>query len=93
VHPDYEVSRAKEKIVWALVEGGYFHYLRHNFKNTFHKILTFEGWDKKFIEERMRRYKDLPQYNYLREISNDAKQESSTFILSIDPGFFDFMVD
>ena len=93
IHPDYDVRKAKEKIVWALVKGGYFHYLRHNYKKTFHNILTFEQWDKKLMEERMRRYKEAPKYNYMREINNDAKLESSTFILSIDPGFFDFMND
>ncbi len=93
VHPDYDVRTAKEKIVWALVDGGYFHYLRHTYKKIFTNILTFEGWDKRLIEERLRRYKELPKYNYLREINNDGKKESPVFVLSIDPGFFDFIVE
>ncbi len=43
VHPDYDVRKAKEKIVGALEKGGYFNYLRHNYKKSNHNILTFEG--------------------------------------------------
>ncbi len=93
IHPDYSIKKARDKIVWALVKGGYFHYLRHNYKNTFHRTLTFEGWDRLLIDERLRRYKELPKYNYMREINNDAKRESPTFVLSIDPGFYDFIVE
>jgi hypothetical protein len=93
VHPDYSTSKAREKIIWALVKGGYFHYLRHNYKKTFQRTLAFEGWDKSLIEERMRRYKDMPKYNYMREINDDAKHESPTYVLSIDPGFYDFIVE
>jgi hypothetical protein len=67
--------------------------LRHNYKKTFQRTLAFEGWDKSLIEERMRRYKDMPKYNYMREINDDAKHESPTYVLSIDPGFYDFIVE
>lgn len=93
IHPDYDVKKSRKKIVWALVQGGYFHYLRHNYKNTFSKTLAFEGWDRALIDERLRRYKDLPKYNYLREMNKDGRLESSTYILSIDPGFYDFIVE
>ncbi|MHA2218640.1 MAG: hypothetical protein ACXACY_22175 [Candidatus Hodarchaeales archaeon] len=93
VHPDYTAKKSKEKIVWALVKGGYFHYMRHNYKNTFSKILAFEGWDKALINERARRYKDLPKYSYFIEINNEGSFESSSYVLSVDPGFYDFIVE
>ena len=54
IHPDFEIIEAKQKIVWALVRGGYFHYLHHNFKNTFNQMLNSQGWDKALIVYRDR---------------------------------------
>jgi len=93
VHPDYDAKKTREVIVFALVKGGYFHYLRNNYKNTFHRILTFEGWDKSLVKERLRKYGNKPKYNYFKEMNTDAKQESSTFVLSVDPGFYDFLTE
>jgi len=92
VHPDYTILKAKETIVFGLMKGGYFHYLRHNYKNTFSKMMAFEGWDKMIENERKRIYKDHPKYNYIRGLMEDAKREGSTYVLSMDPGFFDFII-
>lgn len=89
VHPDYEVTKAKEKIVWGLVKGGYFHYLRNNYKKTFHYMLSNEGWGKKLIQERLSRFKDLPKYAYFIDLNKDALKATETWLLSQDPGFFD----
>jgi len=91
VHPDYSIDKAREIIIYTLMEGGYFHYLRFNFPNVYKRIISMEGWDREILEERLRRYKELPKYNYFRELDNDALTESSTYILAVDPGFFDFM--
>jgi len=93
VHPDYSIIKAKEAIVFGLIKGGYFHYLRHNYKNTFNKMLAFEGWDKMVEKERKRIYKDHPKYNYIRGLMDDAKREGSSYVLSIDPGFYDFIIE
>ncbi len=91
IHPDYDINKSRVAIVFALVEGGYFHYLRNNFKNTFNRTITLEGWDKQLIDERLRRYKDKPKYNYFRELNKDTK--SGALLPAIDNGFFDYMVD
>jgi hypothetical protein len=93
IHPDYTVLQTKEKIVWGLVKGGYFHYLRNNYNKTFKQMLFTENWGKFLIKERIRRYKELPKYNYFGEINKDALNESEMWILSRDPGFFDFMLE
>jgi len=93
VHPDYSVLRSKEAIVWGLVKGGYFHYLRNNYKNTFNKMMSFEGWDRMLDDERKRVYKDKPKYNYIRELMKGAKQGGPMYTLSIDPGFFDWIIE
>ena len=93
VHPDYDIPRAKNAIVLGLIGGGYFHYLRHNYKNTFNKMMSFEGWDKMMADERKRMYKDKPKYNYIKEIMKDADREGAMYTLSMDPGFFDFIIE
>jgi hypothetical protein len=93
IHPDFKIVDSKERIVWGLVQGGYFHYLRNNYKKTFHHMLSNEGWGKRFIQERLKRYKELPKYNYFRELNKDAAKASETWVLSQDSGFFDSMVD
>lgn len=93
IHPDFDTEKARHKIVWALIKGGYFHYLRNNYRNTFNRTISSEGWDKALIDERLRRYKNQPKYNYLKEINEEARAESPSFVLSIDPGFYDFIVE
>jgi hypothetical protein len=93
VHPDYSVAKARESVLWGLVKGGYFHYLRHNYKNTFNKMLTFEGFDRMISKERKRIYKNKPKYNYIRELMKNADKEGSMYTLSMDPGFFDFIME
>ena len=56
-------------------------------------MLAFEGWDRSLIDERLRRYKDLPKYKYLIELNKDARRESSSYVMTIDPGFYDFIVE
>jgi len=44
------------------------------------------------VKERLRKYKELPQYNYFRELNMDAISVASGYILSTDPGFYDFII-
>lgn len=93
VHPDFDTRKSKERIVWSLVQGGYFHYLRNNYKKTFHYMISNEGWGKLIIQERLKRYKELPKYVYFDELNKDALRAAETWVLSQDSGFFDTMVD
>ena len=92
VHPDYDIAKSRKVIIFGLMNGGYFHYLRTNYKNTFGRLITFEGFDRILNEERKRVYKDKPKYNYMKEIMKKAEKEGSTYTLSIDPGFFDWIL-
>jgi len=93
IHPDFDVKKSKERIVWGLVQGGFFHYLRNNYKKTFHYMISQEGWGKLLIQERLKRYKELPKYAYFGELNKDALRVAETWVMSQDPGFFDSMVD
>ena len=93
IHPDFDVKQSKERIVWGLVQGGYFHYLRNNYRKTFHFMISQEGWGRLIIQERLKRYKELPKYAYFGELNKDALRVAETWVVSQDPGFFDTMVD
>jgi hypothetical protein len=91
IHPDFDIIKSKERIVWGLVQGGYFHYLRNNYKKTFHYMISNEGWGKRIIQERLKRQKELPKYVYFGELNKDALKAAETWVMSQDPGFFDMM--
>lgn len=91
IHPDFDINKSRERIVWGLIKGGYFHYLRNNYKKTFQHMISNEGWGRRLIQERLRRFKDDPVYTYFIELNRDALKASETWVLSQDPGFFDFI--
>lgn len=92
VFPDFDIQESRRKIVWSLIRGGYFHYLHHNYKNTFNRILHDQGWDKELAARRDYFYKDKPKYNYLRELNEEGKGLSPNSIMAIDPGYFDWLI-
>ena len=93
IHPDFDIRKSKERIVWCLVQGGFFHYLRNNYNKTFQYMMSQEGWGKLLIQERLKRYKEVPRYVYFAELNKDALRAAETWVLSQDNGFFDTMVD
>lgn len=92
IHPDYDPAKARSIVIWTLMKGGYFHYLRTNYKRTFQSMIH-DGWDKQIIEERLRCFKNDPKYNYFRDLNMDAKRLSGLYIMSVDTGFFDFLME
>jgi hypothetical protein len=94
VYPQHEQREVREKIIWALGRGGFFHYLRVNYPNTFNKMLAGregEDWHRKIIKKRLEEFGNKPKYNYYRDLNEQGLRESSMIILSMDPGFYDFI--
>lgn len=91
INDDFEEK--KMETFWELMRAGYIHYLRMEFSNTFKRMITSNNWDKKIIEKRLELYGDDPKYTYLRDLNVWAKKQSSTYLLSMDPGFYDFLLD
>jgi hypothetical protein len=83
----------KMEIFWKLMKSGYIHYLRTEVPRTFKAMIAQQGWDKKIIEKRLEIYGNDPKYNYWRNLNQWALKEASTYVLSMDPGFFDFLED
>ena len=93
VRPNNSFEEKKMEIFWELMKSGYIHYLRTEVPRTFKAMIAQQGWDKKIIEKRLEIYGNDPKYNYWRNLNQWALKEASTYVLSMDPGFFDFLED
>ena len=96
IYPTHMLNEAREEILWGLWKGGYGHYLRMNLPNTFNRLLAGregEDWHQKIIKKRLEIFGKDPKHNYWRELNREGLRESSMVMLSLDPGFYDFMED
>jgi hypothetical protein len=93
IKPNDLFEEKKMEVIWELMGSGYFSYLRSERPRTFKEMITQQGWDRKVIEKRLELYGDDPKYNYLRDLNQWAAKQSSGYLLSTDPSFFDFLLN
>jgi hypothetical protein len=86
-----DVGNKRYEIIWALMESGYMRWLRLNYATIFPNILKEGGLSNLIIDERLRRWNNTPKYKYLIGENVEAKTANLNRLLSIDPGFFDYM--
>jgi hypothetical protein len=94
VYPHEELKKAREEIIWELARGGFFHYLRTNFPNTFNQMLsgrTGEDWHNKIIKKRLDTYGNKPKYNYYRNLNKEGLNVPFSNVLSVEPSFYDII--
>jgi len=94
IYPYDALALVRENIMWELAKGGFFHYLRTNYPNTFHRMLAGregEDWHRKIINKRLELFGNKPKYNYFRALNKEGAPVSSSQILSVEPGFYDFL--
>lgn len=82
---------AKEEIIWTLMQSGYMKYVRQNFTRTFNSLIVQQDFGNKIINERLKRWGNVPKYNFFVEENIRARQMPATMILSTEPAFFDYM--
>lgn len=81
----------KDEIIWALMCGGYMRWLRFEFPRQFNNLIVMENFGNKIVAERLKRWNDKPMYKFYIDDSKEADKNAASYILSIDPGFFDYM--
>jgi len=83
----------KDEIIWELMRSGYLRWLRNNCSDSQFRKMMFEGgFANKIINERLKRYGDIPKYRYFKDCDVFAKgQGRISEYLSKEPAFFDFM--
>lgn len=82
---------AKDRVLWALMQGGYVSWLRDTYYRDFKNIITMQEFGKKIINQRLKIWAGKEKYKYLIEYNESALRQSATYMLSIDPSFYDYM--
>lgn len=85
------VYEKKEEILWELMRSGYMAYIRHNYPHQFNNLIVMEGFGNKIIRQRLDIWGNKPKYKWFVEEHKLALKESDTYILSMNPGFYDYM--
>lgn len=94
VYPQHDMREVRGNIIWTLAKGGFFNYLRSEYPNTFKQMLagrSGEDWHQKIIKKRLEFFGNKPKYKYYRDMNLDYLRESSTIVMSLDPGFYDII--
>ena len=81
----------KDDILWELMRGGYIQHIRSKYPRQFRELVVMQNFGKKIIDKRLAVWGDTPKYRYLVDENKAALKEASTYILSINPGFYDYM--
>lgn len=81
----------KEEIIWDLMRSGYIRHIRNVFPRQFRSVLQTNDFSRQIINKRLKVWADRPMYKYLIEENKNALKYGFSYILSIDPAFFDYM--
>lgn len=81
----------KEEAIWALMRSGYIRWIRLKYSRAFTELVVLQGFDRKIINQRLKIWGEKSKYKYWIEENEYAKRQSATYILSIDPSFYDYL--
>ena len=81
----------KDTFIWELMRSGYMRYIRTKFPREFKELITIQNFGKKIIEQRLKIWADDPKYRFLVEENKIALTVVTSYILSVDPSFYDTM--
>lgn len=79
------------EIIWMLMQSGYMRWLRFQYPSQFPSLLEESNLSNLIIDERLKRWANKSMYKFLIQDNIDAKNIGVRRLLSIDPGFFDYM--
>ena len=85
------ILETKDKFIWELMRSGYMRYIRTRFPGAFKQLISFQGYSRKIVNERLKVWDGEARYKYLIEENEEALHQSESYILSVDPSFYDFM--
>lgn len=88
---DDDLNTKRLEVIWELMRSGYMKWIRLTYPRDFTNLLTSGNFGNQIIDERLRRWGDLPMFKFVIEDNKNAKKYPANMILSTDPGFFDYM--
>ena len=86
-----DINKKREETIWELMKSGYMSWLRGENSRAFKNLILNYDYAKKIIDQRLKIWGDKPKYRYLVQLNTEASYTTATYLLSIDPGFFDYM--
>lgn len=81
----------KDEIIWEMMRSGYMRYIRTKYPRQFKELITMQNFGKKIVEKRLKIWDGAPKYRFLIEENKAVLKEAVSYVLSIDPSFFDYM--
>lgn len=81
----------KDELIWELMRAGYMSWIRQSFPRQFKSLMLDQNFSLKIITERLRIWNNEPRFRFFVEQNLAAKNQATSYILSIDPGFYDYM--
>lgn len=91
ITPEDDFLEKKADIFWDLMRSGYITYLRTEYPRQFNEMIRRENLDKRIITKRLEVWDDRAKYRWLISENQAAKAEASSYVLSVNPSFFDYM--
>jgi hypothetical protein len=91
VTKESSLNVSKEKILWEFMRSGYMRWLRYTYPTKFRYAITEQGFGTKILKKRISLYSDNFKYKFWREDDEAALTLSSSYLLSAEPGFYDYM--
>jgi len=88
---DDNMLEKKDEVLWALMRGGYIKWIRMKYSRVFNESIIRGNLGNKIIDQRLRIWNGQPKYKFLIDDNEYARRNSASYILSLDPGFFDYM--
>jgi hypothetical protein len=80
-----------DEIIWDLMRAGYMTWIRKNYPRQFKQLIVESNFGTKIIKKRLKIWDNEPRFRFLIEENEAALNQSAVYLLSIDPGFYDFM--
>lgn len=88
---DDDLFYKKDELLYELMRCGYMKWIRLVYPRQFNQVVTLTDLGAKIMRKRLEIWNNKPKYKFLIEDNTDALNNSTSYVLSLDPGFFDYM--
>lgn len=91
VTTDDDLVYKKDELLFELMRCGYMKWIRLSYPRQFNQIVSLTNLGSRIIRKRLELWDNRPKYKFLIEDNTDALANPTPYVLSLDPGFFDYM--
>jgi len=86
-----DLVEVRYEVIWTLMQSGYMKWIRINFPREFKNLVIESGFGNRIIDERLKRWGDLPKHRFFIQDNISAKNTATNYVLTTEPSFFDYM--